>query len=184
MQFWRDTVVDGGFADSATTLAAPAALLWHFATSCILLCASVFSTQLWLMQVWCQGKTLGRRIPAFNFLSHESTYDFMGPLVGSAKAHPTFAMLCGYDNSNSISCRSLFRPFASFRALQQPPQIEDARRALPDRSLGYSFSGTFDSNGGLQCQQFLTSALGVCAQHVRACVFVFCVREQSQASHA
>ena len=136
------------------------------------------------MQVWCQGKTLGRRIPAFNFLSHESTYDFMGPLVGSAKAQPTFAMLCGYDNSNSISCRSLFRPFASFRALQQPPQIEDARRALPDRSLGYSFSGTFDLNGGLQCQQFLTSALGVCAQHVRACVFVFCVREQSQASHA
>ena len=98
MQFWRDTVVDGGFADSATTLAAPAALLWHFATSCILLCASVFSTQLWLMQVWCQGKTLGRRIPAFNFLSHECTNDFMDELLGSAKAQPTFAMLCVYDN--------------------------------------------------------------------------------------
>ncbi len=31
-----DTVVDGGFADSATTLAAPAALLWHFARSILL----------------------------------------------------------------------------------------------------------------------------------------------------
>jgi hypothetical protein len=77
---------------------------------------------------------------------------------------------------------SWLRPYASFSSATT--QIEDARRALPDRSLVYSFSGTFDSNGGLQCQQFLTSALGVCAQHVRACVFVFCVREQSQASHA
>ena len=50
------------------------------------------------MQVWRQGKKLGRRIPAFNFRSHGSTYDFMGPLVGSAKAQPTFAMLCVYDN--------------------------------------------------------------------------------------
>ena len=50
------------------------------------------------MQVWRQGKKMGRRIPAFNFRSHGCTYDFMGPLVGSAKAQPTFAMLCVYDN--------------------------------------------------------------------------------------
>jgi len=68
-------------------------------------------------------------------------------------------------------------------SVQQPPQIEDARRALPDRSLGYSFSGTFDSNGGLQCQQFLTSALGVCAQHVRACSFSVCVSNRRPAIH-
>ncbi len=76
---------------------------------------------------------------------------------------------------------SWLRPYASFRALQQPPKIEGARRALPDPSLRYSFSGTFDSNGGLQCQQFLTSALGVCAWHV--CSFFVCVSNRRPAMH-
>jgi hypothetical protein len=76
---------------------------------------------------------------------------------------------------------SWLRPYASFSSATT--QIEDARRALPDRSLVYSFSGTFDSNGGLQCQQFLTSALGVCAQHLRACSFSVCVSNRRPAIH-
>ncbi len=111
----------------------------------------------------------------------------MGPLVGSAKAQPTFAMLCVYDNYEATRIQRI--PFLvggcvhMQASVQQPPQIEDARRALPDRSLGYSFSSTFDSNGGLQCQQFLTSALGVCAQHVRACSFSVCVSNRRPAIH-
>ena len=142
--FWRDTAVDGGFADSATTLAAPAALRWHFATSCILLRASVVSTQLWLMQVWCQGKTWGRRIPAFNYLSHECTYDFMGPLLGSAKAQPTFAMLCVYDNYEATRIQRIpflvvacFFMVASICKLQGPSATTSNRRrpARSSRSL-------------------------------------------------
>ena len=188
--FWRDTALDGGFADSATTLAAPATLRWHFATSCILLRASVFSTQLWLMQVWCQGKTLGRRIPAFNFLYPRITYDFMGPLVGSAKAQPTFAMLCVYDNYEATriqripflvaACFFLVASIASFSSATTPNRRRPARSS---RSLlGLQFFWHFRLKRRIAMPAVPDQrSRRVCL--ACACVFVFCVREQSQASH-
>ena len=190
--FWRDTAVDGGFADSATTLAAPAALRWHFATSCILLRASVFSTQLWLMQVWCQGEKLGRRIPAFNFLSHESTYDFMGPFDWLGAPKPSPHSLCCVSMTImkplvfiefhflSQLVFSWLRPYASFSSATTPNRRRPARSS---RSLlGLQFFWHFRLKRRIAMPAVPDQrSRRVCS--ACACVFVFCVREQSQASH-
>jgi hypothetical protein len=142
------------------------------------------------MQVWCQGKKLGRRIPAFNFRSHGPHMTSWAHWLGAPKPSP-HSLCCIYDNYEATRIQRIpfivaacFFVVASICKLQGPSATAQNRRrpARTSRSLlALQFFWHFRLKRGIAMPAIPDQrSRRVCL----ACVFVFCVREQSQASHA